>query len=413
MNFLKKHYEKVVLLALFIIFALLLVHLYTIVQATGEVKESDLQIPTREPDYKVADVNAPMFNLPQLFSEKNSWSKSVAREQGSAENFTDIMEVFKIVRCGHCKYLIPRSVMEQQKNCPHCRKELLPPKAEEAGTQLAARLDSDEDGIPNLVELEFKLDPYDANDATLDLDDDGFVNVYEYEMGTDFTDPKKHPELCTGLRLIEIERQPLKAKLLGVTVIEGRGKESWSIQLETEEQIIRKKKRPLEKHYLFIGNRITLDTGIYTVSDIKVEKVTKLNDKKQKEEVNSGYIILKDHKNREIVMKVGEVAYDPDDKAYFKEVWSDKTYNGKVGSRFRMGNAKIGYTRYTVKSITKRASIGNSVVVLEAPVKGGKDIEIRDKTIMPVKYYPSKEKDKDKENQPQDAPEEAPAAARK
>ena len=73
MNFLKKHYEKVVLLALFIIFALLLVHLYTIVQATGEVKESDLQIPTREPDYKVADVNAPMFNLPQLFSEKNSW----------------------------------------------------------------------------------------------------------------------------------------------------------------------------------------------------------------------------------------------------------------------------------------------------------------------------------------------------
>lgn len=398
MNFLKKHYEKVVLLALFIIFALLLVHLYSIIQSTGEVKESDLQIPTRDPDYVVTKMTDKKFDLPKIFNEKNTWQKVGSRSVVPNKDFSDVMTVFKIVRCGHCKYLIPRRIMEEQLKCPHCRKELLKPKAEEAGAQLAARLDSDEDGIPNVFELENKLNPYDANDALFDLDDDGFSNLYEFQKGTKLDDAKNHPELCDGLYLVDIERQPLKAKLLGVTIIEGRDKQMWSIQMETEEQVVLRRKRPLEKHYLAIGNRIRLDTGIYTVSDIKVEKVTRVNEKKEKEEVNSGYIILKDRKNREITMKVGEVAYDPDDKAIFKDVWTGKSYVAKVGTRFRMGNATVGYTRYLIKSIRKRNNIANSYVVLASAVKGAKDITIKSTPIMPKDAMPVKEAGKDKED---------------
>ena len=403
MNFLKKHYEKVVLLALFIIFALLLVHLYTIVQATGEIKESDLQIPTRDPDYVVTLKTDRKFDLKRIFSEKNSWDKAASRDNVTGKDYSDIMEVFKIVRCGHCQYLIPRRIMEDGAECIHCRKKLIPPKPEEAGAAIAARLDRDYDGIPDIDEIENKLNPYNAYDAGEDFDDDGFTNLCEYRMKTDLKDPKSHPELHTGLKLVKIESQPLKAKLLGVTVIEGRAKEAWSVQMETEEQVIRKRKRPLEKHYLFIGNRIQLDTGVYTLSDIKVEKVTKLNDKKQKEEVNQGYIILKDRKNREITMKVGEVAFDPEDKAHFKEVWSDKTYTGKVGSRFRMGSNEIGYARYTIKAITKRSNINNSFVTLEPQVKGGNDIIVKSKYALPEDSFftreMAKERDKNKKSE--------------
>lgn len=100
MNFLKKHYEKVALLALFIIFALLLVHLYTIIQATGEVKDSDLQIPTRDPDYQLADLKKIEFNLPELFKYNTVWNASTARKSENSKHFSDVMAVFKITRCG-------------------------------------------------------------------------------------------------------------------------------------------------------------------------------------------------------------------------------------------------------------------------------------------------------------------------
>ena len=119
MNFLKKHYEKVALLALFIIFALLLVHLYTIIQATSEVKDSDLQIPTRDPDYQLADLKKIEFNLPELFKYQTDWKVSTARNQENNQHFSDIMSVFKITRCGYCNHLIPRSYMENAQKCPY------------------------------------------------------------------------------------------------------------------------------------------------------------------------------------------------------------------------------------------------------------------------------------------------------
>ena len=46
------------------------------------------------------------------------------------------------------------------------------------------KLDSDGDGIPNFIELQHNLNPYDAADAKLDLDNDGISNLQEYKDGT-------------------------------------------------------------------------------------------------------------------------------------------------------------------------------------------------------------------------------------
>ena len=390
MNFLKKHYEKVVLLAFFIVFAILLVHLYSIIQATGEVKESHLQIPTRDPDYEVTKRTDKKFDLDSIFNERISWEKIGSRDNATGKDYSDIMEIFKIVKCGHCEYLIPRSIMENSGKCMYCNKVLLPPKAEEEAT-FGARLDRDYDGIPDIDEIENKLNPYNADDALEDFDDDGFTNLCEYRMQTDLRDAKSHPALYNGLKLVRVERQQLKLNLLGVTIIKGSPKEGWSIQVETEEQVVNKKKRPKANHYLFIGSRIILDTGVYTISDIKVENVVKENDKKQKEVIEQGYIILKDRKQREITLKIGMKADDPEYKAVFADVWSDKVYTGKAGNRITMGSTEIGRARYVIKSITQHSNINNCFVTFEPLTKGGKEFVVRNKYALPDDSFFTKE----------------------
>ncbi|MFO7990976.1 MAG: NosD domain-containing protein [Thermoplasmata archaeon] len=58
------------------------------------------------------------------------------------------------------------------------------------GDGLADHLDNDidGDGMPNLWEEKYGLDPYDPGDAGLDLDGDGLTNLEEYNKGTDPND---------------------------------------------------------------------------------------------------------------------------------------------------------------------------------------------------------------------------------
>ena len=50
-----------------------------------------------------------------------------------------------------------------------------------------APVDTDNDGMPDEWEVEYGLDPTDANDNSLDTDGDGYTNIEEWLNGTDPT----------------------------------------------------------------------------------------------------------------------------------------------------------------------------------------------------------------------------------
>lgn len=52
--------------------------------------------------------------------------------------------------------------------------------------------DKDEDGLPDLWELEYELNIF-IDDSSVDNDEDTYTNLEEYEAGTDPTDPHDHP----------------------------------------------------------------------------------------------------------------------------------------------------------------------------------------------------------------------------
>ena len=64
------------------------------------------------------------------------------------------------------------------------KEEILPVRQ-----QLDEDEDSDHDGMPDVWEIKYGLDPLDANDADGDKDEDGLSNREEYDEGTDPTNP--------------------------------------------------------------------------------------------------------------------------------------------------------------------------------------------------------------------------------
>ena len=82
------------------------------------------------------------------------------------------------VACVKCSRPIPYEAVE----CPFCL-------AAQPAIVNIETLDTDEDGMPDKIELAWGLDPQDPADATSDLDQDGFTNLEEFNANPR-TDPK-------------------------------------------------------------------------------------------------------------------------------------------------------------------------------------------------------------------------------
>ena len=68
-------------------------------------------------------------------------------------------------------------------------------------SKVAKVLDEDGDGLPDVWERRYGLNPKDPADAALDLDGDGFSNFEEFEAQTDPKDAKDHPDYLDFLTL--------------------------------------------------------------------------------------------------------------------------------------------------------------------------------------------------------------------
>lgn len=95
--------------------------------------------------------------------------------------------------CEDCKYPNPMDA----EVCASCEKKL------DSGV-IPADFDEDGDGIPNLDEIRYGLDPLDPDDAALDLDGDGFSNLLEHQSGSDPRDPKSIPPVEVWIKVDSI-----------------------------------------------------------------------------------------------------------------------------------------------------------------------------------------------------------------
>ncbi len=147
-----------------------------------------------------ADTTASLAIVAEM-NEPAQSRKLAVTDKASANLFTPERRVL----CVKCMKPIPL----EAETCVHCKGEQPKEKKIDYST-----VDSDNDGMTDLWETQYKLNPNDAADADADADNDGFTNLEEYQAKTDPTDPKAHPSYDTRLSLEKIEgvKLPFRAK---------------------------------------------------------------------------------------------------------------------------------------------------------------------------------------------------------
>ena len=218
MEFLKRHYEKLVLAVLLLLFIGSMVYLLQIVQETAKINREGLTLPTRDPDFTPVSPTAEQFDRAKLFAFGNDWTPAVARNEKHKNYFSDLVVTFGAARCGHCERIIPLYFFENRE-CPLCGKKLVPPPKVEGPEVVLGRgtpEDPDGCGIPHAVKEKFGLDVNDPGNVLDDLDGDGFSNLYEYKQKTLMNEPRSRPPLWHRLVLVNIDKIKLPFMLMKV-----------------------------------------------------------------------------------------------------------------------------------------------------------------------------------------------------
>ena len=274
MNFLKRYYDKVILLVLFVVFVVLMLYVSTVVDQTKEVTDDKLRLTRAKSDpdtygkFKETDLE---FQYSALWNESRfNWQKS-SRGEGAS----DLLEIEQLAECPYCtdknakssggKVLVPRRAFGNKCHNIHAdgKSDLPLPELQSGGViGGAGGLDSDGDGISDADEEKYKMNKDDKLDALYDSDGDGFSNRYEIAKSTDPTDAASHPPLWHRLKVSKIAAARLPVKLLGVNTYPKNGvdspKEDWEIFCRVP-KFNKRKGWQLRDTTIALGNKINVD----------------------------------------------------------------------------------------------------------------------------------------------------------
>lgn len=353
MDFLKKHYEKMILAFFLLAFVFLLLYLIDLGKSTQTITREKLKIPIIKPNYISNNFSHKKYQTSYIFTKDCNWNKSTARSDKD-QVYTDLMIPFECARCPFGNKVIPRyyfmGAIDHPRKCPLCGKNLPRPMIVTKRTGPENEMDRDNDGIPNVTEVKLGLDPDNPDDAFYDMDNDGFPNIYEYQQKTNIQKYKSHPPFYHRLQLIEFRETLLPFKLMLVNTNGGKKDPAdWVIQIN--EMIDGKSKT----RFKYLGSRMTLDKTPYSITKI---------DAKHVEERRGGTIVKKDKskiflKSRDgeytITMQVGKPVFSPKPKAVIEDLATGRKYHVGAGDTISMFyRAKPPVSKRTGKRLKRK-----------------------------------------------------------
>ncbi len=209
-------------------------------------------------------------------------------------------------------------------HCIHCGTERDPIIVQPVDT------DSDGDGIYDVWEERYGLDPFDPADAALDMDGDGYTNLEEFTADTLPNVPTSHPVLINELRLTGIDSQSFGLRFES-RVKSGVG---YSFGLNYA------RRGKIETKFLKIGESI----GGYTLTDYLFKEIEVGDPMPMKKDVSE--LTLTNEAGKQIVLKKGQKAVEISHTARFELARKEATFTAK-----EEGQITVDGNVYTVISI--------------------------------------------------------------
>lgn len=349
MEFLKRHYEKLILAVLLLSFIASMAYLVKIVQETSQITLKKLQLPTREPDFhlQASKPDDPKFARKILFEEGTTWDGSKPRKPG-AKYYSDLVTIFGVVRCGHenCGKLIPIGYLGHK--CPFCKKELAEAPKDTGPKVVFGNATPDDPfgcGIPNSVKEKYGLSKEDPHNVLDDLDNDGFSNLYEYKAKTVLNDPRSRPPLWQRLLVQKIESVMLPFMLMKINTNNSEDQTKWDIQVNRTDTG--------KSTFTSLNDVLKIDGRDYRISKVKLDQIKKTVGGSEVV-VDNSVITLEQVGGKTIIeMPVGKPVFSPDPKAFLLDTGTNSESTVGNGEEFSLGNRYTGVERYRVEAINQ------------------------------------------------------------
>ncbi len=363
---LKKHYEKIILAVILLIFIASLLWLILVLGKSLDIDIDDVKLPKISSDYKGIDTETLDYDL--LLEKEKAWIKlhdgDAEKEKEKEKDQIDFMIPYKGRRCPECVRIIPLSAFYDGR-CPSCNAKLKPPGIKEE----IKGLDTDRDGIPDVDETALGLDINNPMDAFDDMDKDMFSNLVEFKFGTKINDPASQPPLAIRLYVSKIMRRILPLILVKI-VQKGDDKSKWEIQIE---ETISGKKR---LNFYKIGD--TIKSENYKINDI-IPKEKQVFDKKLKQNimVDGTQVIIQTEGDAPIEVSQKAKVTENKEKISIVDSANAKEYLTAVKGTFQVDRVSLGTEVFTVVEIL---DAGKKRVKLKT--KDGMDCEIKDKSVI-------------------------------
>lgn len=229
MDFIIRHYEKLILM---ICLLLLLMSLHVVSTTQNEMSQQTADVNRRtQPetivrcDKMVEELDTAAFpSLDEILANPMTKVELSVSPNGSGR--TGLLEGGNLVICKNtkCGYILPYSANV----CPWCGTT-----QEAIGPETAATDDLDQDGIPDVVEKETTFLHYRYPlDAMMDADQDGFLNIEEYRAGTAMDDPDSRPPLAYLLRVASAEQEEIPVTLRRIKQNGSANPRDWKANVE-------------------------------------------------------------------------------------------------------------------------------------------------------------------------------------